>query len=62
MVSEIVPPPLRGRVRVGGIDTTQAWFWTPSWQKREREASKDIRSGRVRRYKAAKDFLRSLGE
>jgi len=42
------------------IDSTQAWFWTPSWQKREREASEDIRRGRVRTFKTDEDFLRSL--
>jgi antitoxin PrlF len=42
------------------IDSTQAWFWTPSWQRREREASEDIRRGRVRTYKTDEDFLRSL--
>ena len=44
------------------IDSTQAWFWTPAWQKREREASEDIRRGRVRKHKTGKDFLRSLSE
>jgi len=44
------------------IDSTQAWFWTPSWQAREHEASEDIRRGRVRRYKTDEDFLRSLGK
>jgi antitoxin PrlF len=44
------------------IDSTQAWFWTPTWQAREREASEDIRRSRVRTYKSDKDFLRSLGE
>jgi antitoxin PrlF len=44
------------------IDSTQAWFWTPSWQKRERQASDDIRRGRVRTYKTDEDFLRSLDE
>jgi antitoxin PrlF len=44
------------------IDSTQAWFWTPSWQKRERQASDDIRRGRVRTYKTDEDFLRSLEE
>lgn len=44
------------------IDSTQAWFWTRAWRKREREASKDIRSGRVRRYTTGKDFVRSLSE
>ena len=42
------------------IDSTQAWFWTPSWQKRERQAAEDIRRGRVRTHKTDEDFLHSL--
>lgn len=29
------------------IDADQAWFWTPEWQKGEREADEDIRAGRL---------------
>ena len=29
------------------IDADQAWFWSPEWQKEEREAEEDIRAGRV---------------
>ena len=29
------------------IDADQAWFWSPEWQKAEREAEADIRAGRV---------------
>ena len=29
------------------IDASQAWFWTREWQQGEREASDDIRAGRV---------------
>lgn len=29
------------------VDRDQAWFWTPGWQAKEREADADIRSGRV---------------
>ena len=42
------------------IDADQAWFWTRSWQKGEREASADIAAGRTRRSTTAKEFLDSL--
>lgn len=29
------------------IDKSQAYFWTPEWQKGERDANKDIKEGRV---------------
>ncbi len=32
---------------VVAIPASQAWFWTPEWQQREREADEDIVSGRV---------------
>jgi len=42
------------------IDPTQAWFWTPSWQAGEREASEDIRAARTERYDSDREFLESL--
>lgn len=42
------------------IDSTQAWFWTSSWQAGEREASADIAAGRVEIFKSGEDFLASL--
>jgi AbrB family looped-hinge helix DNA binding protein len=27
------------------IDADQAWFWTPEWQAKEREADEEIRQG-----------------
>jgi antitoxin PrlF len=44
------------------VDVTQAWFWTPAWQKGEREASDDIRKGRTRTYETEKDFLRRFAK
>ena len=41
---------------------TQAWFWTPAWQKAEREASHDIRKGRMRTFKTDEGFLRRFGK
>ena len=29
------------------LDPTQAWFWTEEWQKKERQAAEDIKTGRV---------------
>ncbi|MGH2573279.1 MAG: AbrB/MazE/SpoVT family DNA-binding domain-containing protein [Actinomycetota bacterium] len=42
------------------IDSTQAWFWTPTWQEKERQASEDIRTGRVTRYLTDEEFLETL--
>ncbi|MBU1486962.1 hypothetical protein KKH56_02780 [bacterium] len=33
-------------------DDDQAWFWTPEWQAKEREADEDLRAGRYKRFKA----------
>jgi len=44
------------------IDATQAWFWEPKWQAREREAARDIAIGNVRTFKTEKDFLKELDE
>jgi antitoxin PrlF len=42
------------------IDSTQAWFWTPSWQAGEREATEDVRAGRIERHLSDREFLKSL--
>jgi antitoxin PrlF len=47
------------------IDSTQAWFWTPTWQAAEREADLDRAAGRVETFgsgEALVDALRSLGK
>ncbi len=41
-------------------DASQAWFWTPGWQKGEREASDDITAGRTTVYETGEDLLQSL--
>lgn len=33
--------------KVGLIDPEQKWFWLEGWQKRHREAERDIKEGRV---------------
>lgn len=44
------------------IDSTQAWFWTPSWQRGEAEAEADIAGGRLTVFEDDEEFLASLDE
>jgi hypothetical protein len=42
------------------VPATQAYFWTPRWQKGEREASQDIAKGRVTRYRKSNDLIKEM--
>ncbi|MHB8669745.1 MAG: AbrB/MazE/SpoVT family DNA-binding domain-containing protein [Acidimicrobiales bacterium] len=42
------------------IDATQAWFWTPKWQAREREADADLAAGRGETFNSGEEFLDAL--
>jgi AbrB family looped-hinge helix DNA binding protein len=42
------------------IDASQAWFWTQDWQDGEREASADIKAGRMTNSGSTAAFLDSL--
>jgi AbrB family looped-hinge helix DNA binding protein len=42
------------------VSASQAWFWTPEWQRGEREASADIEDGRVSTFESEEEFLESL--
>lgn len=44
------------------IDATQAWFWTPSWQAGEAQASADIEAGRVAESLSGVELLASLDD
>ena len=44
------------------IDATQAWFWQPEWQAREREAAADLAAGRSRVLESSEALLVSLEE
>jgi AbrB family looped-hinge helix DNA binding protein len=44
------------------IPAEQAWFWTESWQRGEREASEDIAAGRTVVHKSADEFVSRLGD
>lgn len=42
------------------VDASQAWFWTPEWQKMEREADADVSAGRVHRANSVEELIASL--
>lgn len=42
------------------IDATQAWFWTPEWQAKEREADADLAAGRSERFESDEELLAAL--
>ena len=42
------------------VDASQAYFWTEEWQKGERKADEDIKSGRVKRFESAADAVKYL--
>lgn len=44
------------------IPADQAWFWTESWQRGEREATADIAAGRIETFKDEESFMAFLGE
>ena len=42
------------------IPKDQLWFWTPEWQKKEREAAREIARGNVKTAESAEQLLREL--
>jgi antitoxin MazE len=42
------------------IPKDQLWFWTPEWQKKEREADEDIAHGRVKEGASVEELLKDL--
>lgn len=42
------------------IDSTQAWFWSPSWQAGERAADADRAAGRVEVFSSGEAFVEEL--
>lgn len=43
------------------IPADQAWFWSESWQRGEREASEEIAAGHVETFKDAESLLDYIG-
>ncbi len=42
------------------VDRKQAWFWMNEWQAAEREATEDIKRGRVHPFETAEKAIASL--
>lgn len=42
------------------IPADQAWFWTESWQRGERQASEEIAAGKVETFKDEESFIAFL--
>ncbi len=47
-------------IPVSLIPKDQLWFWTPEWQKKEREADEDIAQGRVKEFESVEELLKDL--
>ncbi len=47
-------------VKVGLIDSDQAYYWAEEWQKGLREAERDIKAGRVKTFSNVKDLVEDL--
>lgn len=48
-------------IEAGLIDPEQEWFWTPGWQRGEKEADEDIRKGRVSKiFESAEEAIAQL--
>jgi hypothetical protein len=41
---------------------SQAYFWTPRWQRGEQEAQADIYAGRMKRFKTASELIAELND
>jgi hypothetical protein len=52
---------LRGII-TGPLEPDQAWFWTPEWQRKAREAEADKAAGKVDRYDSDEEFQAALDE
>lgn len=46
--------------KVGLIDEDQAWWWTEEWQKKEREAEKNIQEEGVEKFSKVEDLIEDL--
>ena len=47
-------------MRVKMIDKSQAYFWSKEWQEAEREASEDIKAGRVKAFDSVEKLIEDL--
>ena len=43
------------------VDKSQAYFWTKRWQDAEKEASEDIKAGRIKGFDSTEELIKDLG-
>jgi hypothetical protein len=43
------------------MDKSQSYFWTKEWQEAEREASENIKAGRVKAFDTVEELFEDLG-
>jgi len=46
--------------KVGLIDPDQSWWWTEEWQKGEREAEREVKEGKVKKFSNVEDLIEDL--
>ncbi len=56
----LTPEEANVAARVGLIAKDQQWWWTEVWQKGEREAAREIKSGRTKTFGSAKALVQDL--
>ena len=56
------PKNTQGRTPTQDDASCQAYFWSDRWQQGEREASDDIKAGRVTTFESAAAFLESIDD
>lgn len=44
------------------MDKSQVYFWTNEWQAAEKEASEDIKAGRIKAFDSVDDLIKELGQ
>jgi len=42
------------------VPKSQAWFWSKTWQRKERAADKATKAGRVRTFSSTKELIKDL--
>jgi antitoxin MazE len=43
------------------VDKNQSYFWTKEWQEAEREADRDIKTGRIKVFQSVDELIKDLG-
>lgn len=51
-----------GRPLARVVAEEDAWFWTPEWQAKEREADEEIAAGRARTYDSMDELFADIDE